>query len=81
MQRYAIAITEDNIKGVILSEAGLNYNVNTALRWLKDYGDGWFVRDPSSPFDCLFLTDEVFHQIYLFTNNDQHCVMRHIDEI
>lgn len=75
---YAVKITEENLRGVILSEAGLNYNLEYALEWLEEHGDGWFLRDPESVLDCQFIVDTVFETLYQFTSVDDHSLFRHV---
>ena len=81
MPAYAIAITEDNIRGVIASEAGPNFDFITALQWLKEYEEGWFVRDEETAFDCKFFEPTIFLQIYAFTSNDDNDLIRNIIRI
>jgi hypothetical protein len=81
MVAFAIAITEENIEGVILSEAGPNYDIGVALQWLEEYETGWFVRDPGSPLDCSFFVPEVFAEMYIFMSDDRHSLMRRIVKI
>lgn len=78
---YAIAITEENIKGVIRSEAGLDFDVEGAFNWLKEHGSGWFLRDDESPFDCQFFDSEVFEEIYKFNSIDDHSLFRKVYRI
>lgn len=78
MSAYAVAITEDNVRGVIHSEAGLNFNLEYALNWLKAHGEGWFLRDEESPLDCQFFMPLVFEELYMFTSNDEHSLFRHV---
>lgn len=81
MASYAIAITKDNIRGVIQSEAGLKFNLETALCWLEDHEEGWFVRDPESPLDCEFFMPEVFEEMYMFIANDYDSLIRRIVKV
>ena len=81
MEAYAIAITEENIRGIILSEAGTKYDLDVALRWLEESEVGWFVRDPSTVLDCSFYTPEIFETMYAFTDYDQHSLMRKVTQI
>jgi hypothetical protein len=81
MALYAIAITKDNIRGVIQSEAGKSFNLETALKWLEDHEKGWFVRDPESPLDCEFFMPEVFAEMYMFIANDRDSLIRRIAKI
>jgi hypothetical protein len=78
---YAIAITEENIRGVILSEAGPDFDINAALVWLEEFKEGWFVRDETSVLDCHYFTPETFAVMYIFTDNDQSVLMRKIEQI
>lgn len=83
MAAYAIAITEDNLRGVILSEAGRNFDLKAALQWFDEYGEGWFLRDPESGFDCAFFMPDVFEEIYMFVsgNNDKSSLIRTVIRI
>lgn len=76
MPAYAIAVTEENLRGVILSEAGRDFDLEGALLWLKDHESGWFIRDPGSPLDCAFFMQEVFQEMYDFLNDDQSSLIR-----
>lgn len=75
---WAVAITEDNLRGVIRSEAGPNFNLELALDWLKEYEEGWFLRDEESPFDCQFFTSEIFEEIYQFASPDNNSLFRRV---
>jgi hypothetical protein len=78
---YAIAITEENIRGVILSEAGSGFDLAAALDWLEEFKEGWFIRDESSVLDCHLFTPETFAVMYTFTDNDQGLLMRKVEQI
>jgi hypothetical protein len=78
MSAYAIAITEENLRGVIHSEAGPSYDLETALSWLEDHEEGWFLRDPGSPLDCEFFMPEVFFEMYIFLSNDKESLIRRV---
>jgi len=81
MSAYAIAITEENLRGVIHSEAGLKFNLEMALQWLEEHGEGWFVRDPGSPFDCEFFMPEIFEELYMFLAPDRHALIRPVVQV
>jgi len=81
MGAYAMAITEENIRGIILSEAGPKYDLDVALAWLAEYEVGWFVRDPSTVLDCSFYTPEIFAEMYVFLFDDQTSIIRHIAQV
>lgn len=78
---YAIYITEENLRGVIRSEAGSNYDLELSLQWLAEHGEGWFLRDETSPLDCQFFVPEVFFETYNFVSNDEALLIRHVKEI
>lgn len=78
---WAIAVTEENIHGIILSEGGSDFIVDAALKWLEEFKEGWFVRDESSVLDCHLFTVDVFNVMYAFTQNDEGLLMRHIESI
>lgn len=78
---YAIAMTEENIYGIIRSEAGLGYDPENAMKWLKEFGQGWFLRDETTPLDCRFFVPETFDAMYKFVSNDQNQLMRQVEEI
>ena len=68
MQAYAVAITEDNIRNAIRSEAGRDFDLDIALAWLEEHENGWFLRDEGSIFDCQFFMPEVFEELYAFVS-------------
>lgn len=78
MSAYAVAVTEDNIRGVIHSEAGPSFDVEWALTWLKVHEEGWFLRDEESSLDCQFFMPEVFEELYTFTSHDNNSLFRHV---
>jgi hypothetical protein len=78
MAAYVVAITEDNIYGVIRSEAGPNYDLDAALDWLAEYGEGWFLRDEETVLDCQFFAPDVLKKFYYFANIDDHSLFRRV---
>lgn len=79
---YAVAITEDNLHGVIRSEAGPDFNLEFALNWLMDHGEGWFLRDEESTFDCQFFEPEIFEEMYRFVSPlDETSLFRQVIKI
>lgn len=75
---WAVPITEENLYGVIRSEAGSKFDLEYALNWLYEHEEGWFLRDEESPLDCQFFTSEVFKELYQFTSPDKHSLFRHV---
>lgn len=75
---FVVAITEENLRRVIRSEAGPSFDLDIAMAWLEEHQEGWFLRDEGSPFDCQFFMPEVLKELYSFTNNDQNSLFRHV---
>lgn len=78
---YAVAITEDNLRGVILSEAGPGFDLDLALDWLKEYEEGWFLRDEESALDCQFMVPSIFKELYKFISSDNDSLFRQVIRI
>lgn len=77
MAAYVVEVTEDNLRTVILSEAGPNFTLTEGLKWLEDHGEGWFLRDEGTVLDCQFFVTNVLKQFYYFANpNDQSLFRR-----
>lgn len=75
---YVVAITEENLRTVIRSEAGPSFDLDLSLQWLAEHGEGWFLRDEGSPFDCQFFVSDVLEELYRFTSVDDHSLFRHV---
>lgn len=72
---YACRISQENL-GAIASEKP-DFDREEALEWIQT-GGGFFIRDEGSPFDCEYMADVVFHQIYLFDNFDRTAIFHRI---
>lgn len=81
MIAYAVAITEENIRGIIRSEAGPAFNLDWSLDWLDENEEGWFLRDAESTFDCQFFRPEVFGEYYSFVEYDEKSVLQEVVKI
>jgi hypothetical protein len=75
---YVVKITEDNLRGVIRSEAGPNYDLDAALDWFNEHGEGWFLRDEETVLDCQFFVPDILTKFYKFTNVDDHSLFRRV---
>lgn len=74
---YACQITQANLN-VIASEKP-DFNRDDAIRWITDHeSTGYFIRDEGSPFDCQFMAEVVFHEIYMFDSLDTNQLFRKI---
>lgn len=78
MYAYVVAVTEENLRGVILSEAGPSFDLALSLAWLKEHGEGWFLRDENSTLDCQFFMTEVLEEMYDFSPHDEHSLFRRV---
>jgi hypothetical protein len=74
---YACRISSENF-GAIKSE-NPNFTLEGLEAWLEQHGSGFFLRDENSVFDCEYMTDEVFHQIYTFQAFDMNAVFHRLD--
>jgi len=81
VQAYAIKITPENLRGVIRSEAGRDFDLEMALQWLEEHEEGWFLRDEGSPLDCQFFVPMVFFEMYVFTSHDESSLFRNVVKI
>ena len=76
---HAIAITEENIYGVIRSEAGPDFDIEYALNWLYEHEEGWFLRDEESELDCQFFEPDIFKEFYRFSSiQDTDSLLRQV---
>lgn len=76
-QAYACRISSETFD-VIRSE-NPGFDLEQTKAWLEKHGSGYFIRDESSrAFDCSYMADVVFHEIYAFENGDQDVIFRKI---
>lgn len=64
MTAYACKIHRENFD-IIASEKP-DFDREFTERWLDEHEQGYFIRDPSSPFDCQFMQIDVFNELYVF---------------
>lgn len=77
---YACRITVENM-GAIASELP-GFDREAVLAWLQEHDSGYFVRDENNKaFDCRFMSDIVFAQIYAFEETDRGEIFRRIVRI
>lgn len=77
MPAYACRVTPENM-GAIASEFGKRkWDLQEAMQWLEEHGDGWFLRDDSSPLDCHFFEPTVFFEMYAF-DGDSNSLFRRV---
>lgn len=62
---WACKTSKENL-GAIASEAGGHFDRKYAEDWVEEHGEGYFLRDPGSAFDCQFFVDTVFFDLYEF---------------
>lgn len=74
---YAIEISERNVPAIV-SEAGPHLTRQMVLGWLEVYDEGYFVRDPGSPWDCDMFEESVFHDFFRFRYSDDSVLFREI---
>ncbi len=77
---WACRTTRAN-QAVIASE-NPNFDKAQFDKWLVDHDEsGYFIRDPYSPFDCRYIVEFLFHQMYAFEANDEGQLFRQIKSI
>lgn len=74
----ATEISEENYCA-ILSEAGGSFDRAFLLRWVAENKEGYFVRDPESPMDCILFTPENFFTLYHFQRGDIGVMFRAVE--
>lgn len=73
---WACKINREN-QAAIISEHP-KFDLDEFEKWLRDHKDGYFVRDPSSPFDCRYFSELTFYEFYLFMPGNQDALFRQI---
>ena len=73
---YACRISSENF-GAIRSE-NPNFNLEETKVWLDHHEGGFFLRDEGSPFDCHYIVDEIFHQLYAFEAFDKNAIFHRL---
>jgi len=64
---YAIRLNEENYGAIASEKPG--FDLAEARAWVEEHGGGFFIRDEGyKTFDCQYMADLVFHQIYIFEN-------------
>lgn len=78
MPAYAVKIKLANAHA-IASEGGRKTDLRKVLDWLEENGEcGYFVRDPSAPFDCDLIMPMTFTAIYEFVSKDVDSLFREV---
>lgn len=58
------------------------FDVQEFEAFIEEHGTGYFLRDPSSQFDCHYFDDVVFFEFYMFeSKSDKDQLFRHVREI
>jgi hypothetical protein len=77
---WAARLNEDNYQAIASEKPA--FDLDSTRVWVEQHGGGFFVRDPDNrKYDCQYLTDEVFHQIYAFENFDPNSVFHKLVRI
>lgn len=62
---YAVRLNEDNYQAIASEKP--DFDLDETRAWVERNGGGFFVRDATSKqYDCTYLTDGAFHQVYAF---------------
>lgn len=73
---YACRITEKNFPAIASEKP--DFDLDDLLDWLNEYRKGYFLRDPESPFDCQYLQDAEFFNMYAFCQPDYKDLFRRV---
>jgi hypothetical protein len=72
-------MTREN-RWVIASE-NPRFNLEEFDAWIKEHGEtGYFVRIPTGAFDCKYMTEWVFNELYEFASGDTDAMFRRIND-
>lgn len=73
---YACRISANNI-GAIASEKP-NFSLKELNEWCEEHGNGYFIRDENAPWDCTYMSDVTFEEIYAFVYKDYSAIFREV---
>lgn len=77
---YAVRLNEENYQAVASEKPG--FDLEATRIWVEDHGGGFFIRDEeSTAFDCEYMVDLVFHQIYEFESFNENEIFHKIKRI
>lgn len=77
---WATAVVNENYQA-ILSEAGISIDRAFIENWVAENGEGYFIRDTSSPLDCCLCTIDSFNKLYVFEKGDEAAMFRRISKV
>lgn len=76
MEAYVCRISEENFAAIASEKP--DFNKDELIEWLTYHGQGFFLRDPSSVFDCGYLVDDVLLEMYMFDSADASSLFRRV---
>lgn len=77
---YACRMNEDNYGAIASEKPG--FDLEEAREWVETHGGSFFIRDEKTKaFDCTYMADLVFHQIYKFENFNATDIFHRIRKI
>lgn len=79
MVAYAVRIAEENMQAIVSEHP--RFDKEEFLECLEGYEVGYFLRDPSSVFDCKYFDKDVFLQMYTFEKRDNNELFRTVRRI
>lgn len=79
MVAYAVVMSEENM--LVIASEHPKFDKAEFRKWLADHGEGYFLRDESSPLDCQYFEPTVFAQMYLFESGDESALFRRVVKI
>lgn len=76
---WAVEIAKENYQA-ILSEAGSSFDRDFLESWVAENGEGFFLRDSTSPLDCYLFDRQKFLQLYSFERGDAGAMFRQVSK-
>lgn len=78
---WATSVVDVNYQAII-SEAAGSFDRAFLESWVSENGEGYFIRDTSSPLDCCLFAAREFSQLYNFRYpNDTAALFREVEKI
>lgn len=79
MAGYACRVVSENFQAIASEKP--DFDLEELLEWIAVHDSGYFLRDSSSPFDCQFIQTDVFHELYIFTDDDPNGLYRRVVKV
>lgn len=79
MAGYACRITPANFQAIASEKP--DFDLEEVKEWLEAHGEGYFLRDASSVFDCKYIEPSVLLELYIFADVDPSQIFQRVVRI